>query len=309
MSSGRQVVFHSKSQLTALIRPPRANVLGVGIHALDKRSAVEFAEACIASGSRGYVCVTGVHGVMEAKRSAGFRKILDRALLVTPDGTPTVWVGKLQNHRRMGRVFGPDFMRDLCASSLKNGYTHFLYGGKPGIAEELRGNLEKWFPGIRVVGTFTPPFGPLNCQEQGELQETIARLAPDIIWVGLSTPKQELFMAQMIDRLNCRLMIGVGAAFDIHTGKLRDAPRWVKKAGLQWLHRVYQEPGRLWKRYLINNSAFLWHLAFQISGIRRYELSQESAPINPRLSRSLGTEYAMADSSLLLAAHNETENS
>jgi len=290
-----------------LARPPRANVLGVGIHVLDMPSAVEFVDTCIASGSRGYVCVTGVHGVMEAQRSAEFREILDRALLVTPDGTPMVWVGRLQKHRRMRRVFGPDFMRGVCASSLKNGYAHFLYGGKPGIAEELRRKLGQWFPGIRVVGTLTPPFRPLNFQEQVQLEETIARLAPDIIWVGLSTPKQERFMAKMIDRLGCKLMIGVGAAFDIHTDKLKDAPGWVKNAGLQWLHRLYQEPRRLWRRYLINNSAFLWHLALQVSGIRRYELCWEYTPVNSSLSLGGWAEHSM-DSPPLLTTSNEAEN-
>lgn len=299
----------SNTPLTAPTRPPRANVLGVGVHALDMRTAVEFVESSISRGLKGYVCVTGVHGVMEAQRSAEFRKILDRALLVTPDGTPTVWVGRLQKHRRMGRVFGPDFMRNVCGSSVKNGYTHFLYGGKPGVAEELREKLEQWFPGIRVAGTFTPPFRPLNYQEQGELEETIAKLAPDIIWVGLSTPKQERFMAGTIDRVSCKLMIGVGAAFDIHTGKLKDAPGWVKNWGLQWLHRLYQEPSRLWKRYLINNSAFLWHLVLQVSGLRRYELSRESISINPAQSPGLGTEYPMANSSLRLATSKEGENS
>lgn len=260
---------------TVLTRPPRANVLGVGIHAVNLRSAIKFVESTIRFERRGYICVTGIHGVMEASRSMRFRRIIDRALLVLPDGMPTVWVGKLQKHGSMQRVFGPDFMAALCARAQTNGYKHFLYGGKPGIAEQLQRNLQKRFPSLKIVGTFTPPFRPLNEMERNQLREIVASAKPDIVWVGLSTPKQEQFMSEMIDLLDCRLMIGVGAAFDIHTNKLKDAPDWVKNAGLQWLHRLGQEPTRLWKRYLINNSAFLWNIGLQFTGLQHFELNPE----------------------------------
>jgi N-acetylglucosaminyldiphosphoundecaprenol N-acetyl-beta-D-mannosaminyltransferase len=212
---------------------------------------------------------------MEALRNREFRAALDDALLVTPDGKPTVWIGRCQRHASMRRVFGPDLMLAVCARSAGNGHTHFLYGGKPRVAEELKSNLERWFPSIRIVGTFTPPFRPLTSQEQSYLSDRLGKLKPDVVWVGLSTPKQEKFMAEMIDRLDCKLMIGVGAAFDIHTGRAKDAPVWIKEAGLQWLHRLCQEPGRLWRRYLVNNSAFLWHLTLKTLGIKRYELNPE----------------------------------
>lgn len=260
---------------TAPIKPARANVLGVGVHAVNLQTAIEFVENSIRSGSNGYVCVTGVHGVMEANRDPEFRRILDSALLVLPDGMPTVWVGRCQKHREMKRVFGPDFMSEVCSRSANKVYSHFLYGGKPGVAQDLQHCLEKQYPGINIVGTFTPPFRPLNREEQSSLTDTIAALRPDIVWVGLSTPKQERFMAEMIGRLDCRLMIGVGAAFDIHTNRINDAPVWIKNSGLQWMHRLYQEPGRLWKRYLINNSVFLWRLGLQFAGLQRVQLSGE----------------------------------
>lgn len=256
-----------------LTRPPCANVLGVGLHALDLRGAVELVEENVLEGRKGYVCITGVHGVMEAYRDPEFRGIVDRAVLVAPDGMPTVWVGRLQGYGQMRRVFGPDLMLEVCHRSVKQGFTHFLYGGKAGIANQLRDRLCRWFPGIRVVGTFTPPFRPLIPQEQAELEDDIARLNPDIIWVGLSTPKQERFMADNIDHFACRVMIGVGAAFDFHTGKLQDSPDWVKHAGLQWLHRLCQDPSRLWKRYLINNSAFLLQIVLQLTGLKAYNLN------------------------------------
>jgi len=290
------------------IKPPRANILGVGIHALDIGGAVQFIDDCIRSGTKGYVCVAGVHGVMEARRQAEFRDILDKALLVTSDGMPTVWIGRLQKQCQMGRVFGPDFMREVCARSVTSQYTHFLYGGKPAIADELRGKLEQWFPGIRIVGTFTPPFRPLNRQEETQLISTVANLKPDVIWVGLSTPKQERFMAEMIDKLSCKLMIGVGAAFDFHTGKLKDAPQWVKTAGLQWLHRLYQDPGRLWKRYLFNNSEFLWNVALQMTRVRHYELTTDLVTTSDDSVRSAADNPALAHDPILLTGQNQREN-
>lgn len=273
MNAEKPMVFPSNTP----IRPPTkqltsANVLGVGVHAIDLTQAVNILEAAIGERRKGYVCVTGVHGVMEAYRHKEFQSVLDQALLVTPDGIPLVWVGRAQGYSQMRRVFGPDLMLEVCRHSVQNKYSHFLYGGKPGVADNLRDTLTRKFPGISIVGTFTPPFRPLLPDEQAKLEDTVAKLAPDIIWVGLSTPKQEQFMAQNIDRLATTLMIGVGAAFDIHTGNLKDAPEWVKKAGLQWMHRLCQEPSRLWKRYLINNSTFLLHIGVQLSGLRHYEL-------------------------------------
>jgi N-acetylglucosaminyldiphosphoundecaprenol N-acetyl-beta-D-mannosaminyltransferase len=250
----------------------RANVLGVGVHAVNMADAVGLIQDALAGGRKGYVCLTGVHGITEAQRDPQFRKILDRALLVAPDGMPTVWVGRAQGFHAMRRVYGPDLMREVCCHSLGQRTRHFLYGGNPGVADQLKGTLERWYPGIRVVGTHTPPFRRLSETEQREIEDKIARLKPDIIWVGMSTPKQERFMAENLEPFVCGVMIGVGAAFDVHTGNLKDAPPWIKQAGLQWLHRLCQEPSRLWKRYLINNPAFLWRLTLQFTGLRRYDL-------------------------------------
>ena len=250
----------------------RANVLGVGVHAVDLPGAASIIESAIRDGTKGYVCVTGVHGVMEAQRDPEFRKILNRALLVTPDGMPTVWVGRLQGNSSIKRVFGPDLMLEVCQRSVASGVRHFLYGGNPGIAEELAASLRRRFPGITVVGTFTPPFRPLESSEQLALEKELESTMPDIVWVGLSTPKQEKFMAANFQRFPCKIMVGVGAAFDLHTGRISDAPKWIKDAGLQWAHRLCQEPGRLWKRYLVNNSAFLLAIGLQLTGLRRHPL-------------------------------------
>jgi N-acetylglucosaminyldiphosphoundecaprenol N-acetyl-beta-D-mannosaminyltransferase len=250
----------------------RANVLGVGVHAIDLAGAASVIENAVYEGTKGYVCVTSVHGVMEAQRDPEFRDILNCAMLVAPDGMPTVWVGRMQGNPAMRRVFGPDLMLEVCRRSAGSGMRHFLYGGKPGIADELADRLRRTFPGIAVVGTFTPPFRPLELSEELALERQMETALPDIVWVGLSTPKQEKFMAANFRRLPCKIMVGVGAAFDIHTGYLQDAPKWIKDAGMQWAHRLWQEPGRLWKRYLVNNSAFLVSIGLQLAGLRRRRL-------------------------------------
>jgi len=243
---------------------PRANLWGVGVHAVDMQRAVEQSERLLASGSKGYVCVTGVHGVMESRADAKLRAILNGAFLCVPDGMPTVWVGRLQGHRSMRRVYGPDYMMAMCRRSLSQGYRHFFYGGAPGVAERLVDNLQAQIPELRVAGAYTPPFGPLDARQESELVAMVGKAQPDIFWVGLSTPKQERFMAEYLERLDVRLMAGVGAAFDLHAGLRKDAPGWMKSAGLQWLHRLYQEPRRLAPRYIRNNPRFLWEICGQL---------------------------------------------
>lgn len=251
---------------------PRANVLGVGVHGVNMRSAVEALENAVLANQRGYVCVTGVHGVMEAQSNPELRGLLNDAFLNVPDGMPMSWVGWRQGLRDMDRVYGPELMLEVCALSARKGYTHFLFGGQPGVAEELKAELERRFPGLRVTGTCTPPFRPLNAEEEAALAAQLAADPPDFFWVGISTPKQERFMAAHLDRLPVKVMLAVGAAFDVHTGRIADAPRWMKRAGLQWLHRLCQEPRRLARRYLVNNPRFVGKILLQLAGLRRYAL-------------------------------------
>jgi N-acetylglucosaminyldiphosphoundecaprenol N-acetyl-beta-D-mannosaminyltransferase len=247
-----------------------ADVLGVKVSALDMKGAVELADRWIVAGSPGYVCVTGVHGVMEAQSDSELCRILNHAAINAPDGMPMTWVGHLQGHRKMNRVYGPDFMAEMCRLSVERGYRHFIYGGELGVADQLRETLQRRFAGLRVVGTYTPPFRSLTREEEEEVLNQVHDSRPDIFWVGLSTPKQERFMAQYVNRLQVPLLVGVGAAFDYHTGRIRDCPGWIKRSGLQWLHRLVQDPRRLWRRYLRNNPAFMWHIAWQLAGIREY---------------------------------------
>jgi N-acetylglucosaminyldiphosphoundecaprenol N-acetyl-beta-D-mannosaminyltransferase len=252
--------------------PERCNVLGVGISVLNLDLAITEVASALEQKAKGYVCVTGVHGVSEAQQDPAFRSVLNRSFLNTPDGMPMVWMGRLQGFRQMGRVYGPDLMLKVCEYTAARGYSHFLYGGATGVADELKSRLTSRFPGLRIVGTYTPPFRPLTSVELGGLIDHVRGLRPDIFWVGLSTPKQEQFMARHWQDLEATLFFGVGAAFDFHAGRVRQAPRFMQRAGLEWFFRLACEPRRLWKRYLKNNPLFLWRAFGQLTGIRRYEL-------------------------------------
>ncbi len=251
---------------------PRANVLGVGVSAINLEIALARIARALETKTKGYICVTGVHGVSEAQSDPSFRTILNRAFLNTPDGMPMVWVGRWQGLREMDRVYGPDLMLDVCRHTASHGFTHFFYGGAEGVATELQRRLEARFPGIRIVGTYTPPFRPLNAAEAEALIQHVETLKPDIVWVGLSTPKQEKFMAEYWQKLDTTLMFGVGAAFDFHAGRVRQAPRWMQRSGLEWFYRLLCEPRRLWRRYLKNNPLFILRILGQATGLRRYTL-------------------------------------
>jgi len=252
------------------------NVLGVGVSAITMGDALTAIDRWIATAARQYVCVTGVHGVMESQSDPALREIHNRAGLVTPDGMPLVWVSRLRGHGQVERVYGPDLLLACCRESVSKGYRHFFYGGAPGVPERLAARLEERFPGLVVAGTWSPPFGELTPLEEQAAAERINSSDPHIVWVGLSTPKQERWMARQVGRLDAPVLIGVGAAFDFHAGLKRQAPRWMQRSGLEWLFRLGTEPGRLWRRYLINNPRFVWRLLLQSAGIVRYDLDAET---------------------------------
>jgi N-acetylglucosaminyldiphosphoundecaprenol N-acetyl-beta-D-mannosaminyltransferase len=245
---------------------------------LNLESALAALRDAVAQRRKGYVCVTGVHGVMESQQDPAFRAILNRAFLVTPDGMPMVWAGRLAGHRDMDRVYGPDLMLDVFQWSQTSGATHFLYGGADGVAPLLKQRLEARFPGVRIVGSYTPPFRPLTPEESAALTAQVAAAKPDFFWVGLSTPKQERFMAENLDRLDATVMLGVGAAFDFHAGLVSQAPRWIQRSGFEWFYRMCADPKRLWRRYLKNNPRFLALAFCQAIGLRRYSLEESPAP-------------------------------
>lgn len=250
----------------------RANVLGVEVDALDLQGTLAEIEAALKARRKGYICMAGVHGIMEAQRNAEVMQTYAQSLMTLPDGRPTVWVGRLQGHPSIRQVTGPDLMVEIFRRREFAGYQHFLYGGKPGVAEELAQNFTNRFPWARIVGTYTPPFRELTTLEERQLVSRLRKLRPSIVWVGISTPRQELFMRRYLPQLDTTLMFGVGAAFDFHTGRIKDCADWIKCLGLQWLHRLMQDPRHLLWRYMRNNPAFLFQIGIQMMGLKRFEI-------------------------------------
>jgi N-acetylglucosaminyldiphosphoundecaprenol N-acetyl-beta-D-mannosaminyltransferase len=248
----------------------RFNILGVGVSALNLRLAAEMIDGWIHDDRREYVCITGVHGIIESRRDPAVRGIHNAAALVTPDGMPLVWLLRLAGHLNAGRVYGPDLMLLVLERSISQGFTHFLYGASEATLLQLQPRLTMRFPALRIVGAISPPFHTLTPAEDSETVAAINRVNPDIVWVGLSTPKQEIWMAEHRARLNARVLLGVGAAFDFHAGQLRQAPTCMQHWGLEWLFRLYQEPRRLWRRYLYNNPRFVLEIIAQKTHLREY---------------------------------------
>ena len=252
---------------------PTLNVLGTSVAAVNPEAAVQLITGWLSEEMTGrYVSVVDVHCIMQSYRRPDVRRAYNSADACVPDGMPLTWVGRSRGKRSMSRVYGPDLMLALLRDASRSGWSNFFLGGAEGVADDLKKNMEHRFPGLRVVGTYTPPFRPFTFEEKEALITMINELHPDLLWVGLGAPKQDLFMAEFHSLLNCKVMIGVGAAFDFHTGRVRQAPRWMMRVGLEWLFRLCMEPRRLAPRYLRNNPAFVWHIFLQQTGIRHYPL-------------------------------------
>ena len=250
----------------------RFNVLGVGVSAIDMDQALAEIDGWIERGEHQYVCVCPVHSVMECRRSEEVRHIFNSAGMVTPDGMPLVWVGRSSGYPHVRRVYGPDLMLAVLEHS-QGERRHFFYGGGDGVVARLTERLRQRVPGLVVAGTHTPPFAPLSELCTAETATLINDARPDIVWVGISSPKQDRWMACMRSQLEAPVIIGVGAAFDFHSGAVRQAPRWMQSSGLEWTFRLATDPRRLWRRYLVDNPWFLWELALQKSGIKKFELA------------------------------------
>lgn len=236
---------------------PRVDVLGVGVSAVSMASAVEEIGRWLVDDEHHYVCVTGVHGVMESQRDAELRRIHNSSGLTTPDGMPLVWCAHRAGRPEVTRVYGPDLMLALLGRACDEGWSSFFYGGGPGTAKQLASRMLLRFPSLQVAGTYEPPFRPLTEDEDRQVVDLINNSGAQLVWVGLSTPKQEKWMAAHVGRLAANALLGVGAAFDIHAGTLRQAPRWMQRSGMEWLFRLGMEPRRLWRRYLRNNPLFV----------------------------------------------------
>ncbi len=259
-----QVHLDAKSFLA-----PKADILGVLISATTMPQALETIEAWIGRRDSHYITVTPAHAVMDAYRDPDLRRIFNQSGMTTPDGMAIVWLLRLRGYRDVCRVYGPDLMLETCRAGLRHGYRHFLYGGPEGVANALADKLRVQMPGIDIVGTHSPPFRDLTEEEDRFIINLINLATPDIVWVGLSTPKQERWMAAHLGRIEAPVMIGVGAAFDFLSGRKPQAPRWMQHAGLEWLFRLATEPRRLWPRYRLY-PLFVLLVAAQLLGLKRF---------------------------------------
>jgi N-acetylglucosaminyldiphosphoundecaprenol N-acetyl-beta-D-mannosaminyltransferase len=233
-------------------------LLGVEIAVLDYEAELARIEAMLAAGEPGYFCHAAVGSLMNARRDPDAMAALRGSTMTVPDGMPVVWALRALGERIEDRVYGPDLMLMACQRLLAAGTGHFLYGGRDAAATAaLEQGLRRRFPGLRIAGTRTPPFGEPSPAEERELVEAIDSSGAGVVWVGTGSPRQEKWMLRMRPRLRAPVLVGVGAAFDFHAGRVPQAPPWMQRRGLEWLYRLSREPRRLGPRYLRDNPAFL----------------------------------------------------
>lgn len=245
-------------------------VLGMRVDATSNEGAAAQVAAWAREGRPRYVCVANVHMTMEAFDAPAFRRIVNGADLVTPDGMPLVWVLRLLGAAKQQRVYGPDLVLHVCASAEKEGVPVGLYGGTPDSLARFVDFLRVRFPNLQIAARISPPFRSLTPAEDEAYTQQLVDSGARIILVGIGCPKQERWMAEHRERIPS-VMIGVGAAFDFHSGRVAQAPKWMQRSGLEWLFRLLVEPRRLWKRYLIHNPRFLFHLVLQLLGLASYK--------------------------------------
>lgn len=247
----------------------RMDILDVPVTVTSMENAVAVIGQSVDARSGGYICAADMNSIMQAQRNPSHMDALKHAEAVLPDGVPLVWAARLRGQRGMRRVPGPDVMLALCERGVDLGWRHYFYGGAPGVADELAASLQRRLPGLCVAGTQAPPFRPLSPAEQEDSLAAINAARPNILWVGLGCPKQELWMRENADRINGAVVIGVGAAFNFHSNRIRRAPPWMRRSGLEWLHRLGSEPRRLWRRYLLLGPEFLARAAAEAIRMRQ----------------------------------------
>lgn len=245
-------------------RLPAMDVMGVPISVVNMDRAVGTIVDRVHAKEAQFVCVRDVHGVIGCQDDPNLMSFHRQAGLVVPDGAPLVWLSRRFGVKGMSRVCGYDLVDALCAVSGKEGIRHFLYGGKPGVAETMAGKLREKYPDLEIVGVYSPPFGGLAEGVDQSAVDMITKTGANVVWIGLSTPKQEYWMANHVAALNGATLIGIGAAFDFHAGAVKRAPPWMRDNGLEWAHRLMSEPRRLWKRYLLMAPRFAWQMLPQI---------------------------------------------
>ena len=235
---------------------PICRILGVNIAVTNMSRTLAYLKDQLEKLSGSYICIANVHTTVMSYEDPVYRKIQNHAALALPDGAPLSAVCRKRGFAEAERVTGPDLMGEIFRISVEEGYRHYFYGSTQETLDALEARLLEKYPGIRIAGTYAPPFRPLSEGEDRTVVEQINRAQADFVWVGLGAPKQELWMAEHRQRIQ-GLMIGVGAGFDYHAGTLKRAPVWMQRLSLEWLYRLMQDPGRLWKRYWVTNRKFL----------------------------------------------------
>ncbi len=233
-------------------------MLGVPLALTDYERTLDWMEEMIAHNEHGYVCVCNVHTVMASGEDEELRSAVTSSSMNVPDGQPLVWAINALGHPLGRRVYGPDLMARACARAATSGQRFYLYGGRnQGALVQLALNLRQRYPGVKIVGGYSPPHRRLTEEERDAVATEINHSRADVVWVGIGVPKQEKWMADMRPRLDASLLIGVGAAFDFHAGLVPQAPGWLQQAGLEWAYRLAHEPRRLWRRYMRYNPRFI----------------------------------------------------
>ena len=255
----------------------KLNIIGTGISATSYEEIVDVlgnwlsGDASARESRAKYICVTSVHGIVTARHDAEFRSVLNGADVATPDGMPVVWALRSFGAGGQQRVYGPTLMLRLCEAAARRGHRIFLYGSRPEVLRLLCGELNARYPDLMIAGTYSPPFRPLTTAEDEHVKQMIRASGADLVFVGIGTPKQEKWMAAHQWDFPGKVLIGVGAAFDFHAKRVRQAPSWMQSAGLEWFFRLLVEPARLWRRYLLITPQFLPLWALQKMGILRYD--------------------------------------
>ena len=238
----------------------RNDICGVPVSSTNIEDACQVIDGWIEAQTKNYVCVAPVSTVVDCQRNVEYRKAVQNADMVTPDGMPLVWLSKLSGDKHIQRTYGPDLMQAFCKYGQEKGRRHFLYGGEEKTCQLLINVLKDKFPDIQIAGKYSPPFRPVHYEEDQEVIDQINDSKADVLWVGLGSPKQDFWMVEHRDKLNAPVIVGVGAAFDFIAGIKPQAPKWMQKCGLEWFFRLCSEPKRLWKRYLVGNSLFIFYI-------------------------------------------------
>jgi N-acetylglucosaminyldiphosphoundecaprenol N-acetyl-beta-D-mannosaminyltransferase len=236
--------------------PLRADILGVAVSVVDMEATLQTIRAWIRDGRREYICLTNAYGIAESRTNTALREAYRQAGMVVADGVPVVWAAHAFGYSKVGRVYGPDLLLETCARSLETGWSHYFYGGAPGVVNRLIENLTSKFPGLRIAGWASPPFRKLATAEMETAIRDMNQAQADILWIGLGAPRQEIWMAEHRRTITTPVILGVGAAFDFLSGTKPEAPRWMQQCGLGWLFRLITEPRRLWRRYIIGNMKY-----------------------------------------------------